>query len=174
MRDESRHTSETPAKIYRLMVNHDDSAGAIEQVVSAARRELRLFDATARSLRDRGFGSPSRIELIRTLLLANRSHRLRIVLHDVKAIEIELPRLLDLLTPFSGQIEVHRTVDQATEARDPMIIADDSHYWRKLHVDQPRSVLTLHDAVGTRPFLERFEEIWEKSEPAASGTTLGL
>ncbi len=174
MRDESRDTHDSPAKIYRLMDNNADSAGAIEQVVSAARRELRVFDATARTLRDRGFGSPSRIELIRALLLASRGHRLRIVLHDVKAIEIELPRLLALLTPFSGQIEVHRTLDQATEARDPMIIADDSHFWRKPHADQPRSVLTLHDAVGTRPFLERFEEIWEKSELAASGTTLGL
>lgn len=174
MRDESRHASESPEKIYRLMVNNADSAGAIEKVVNAARRELRVFDATARTLRDRGFGSPSRIELIRALLAANRGHRLRIVLLDVKAIEVELPRLLYLLRPFSGQIEVHRTVDQATEARDPMIIADDSHYWRKPHVDQPRSVITMHDAVGTRPFLERFEEIWEKSESAASGTTLGL
>jgi hypothetical protein len=156
------------------MQNNADSVGAIEQVVNAARRDLRVFDATPRTLRERGFGSPSRIELLRTLFLTDRGHRLRIVLHDVKAIENELPRLLDLLTQFSDQIQVNRTVDQATEARDAMIIADNSHFWRKLHIDQPRAVITLHDPVGTRPFLERFEEIWEQSEPAVSGSTLGL
>ena len=174
MSDESRPSDESPAKIYRLMESNADALGAIEQVVNAAQRELRVFDATARTLHDRGFGGPSRIETLRTLLLANRGHRLRIVLHDIKAIENELPRLVDLLTRFSGQIQIHRTLGQATEARDPMIIADDCHFWRKLHIDQPRSVITLHDAADTRPLLERFEEIWEKSELAVSGSTLGL
>lgn len=174
MSEESLQARESPAKLYRLMESNADSACAIEQVVNVAVRELRVFDATARTLRDRGFGNPARIEVLRTLLLANREHRLRIALHDVKAIENELPRLLDLLTRFSGQIQLNRTVDQATEARDSMIIADDSHFWRKLHIDHPRSVITINDAGGTRPFLERFEEIWEKSEPAVSGSTLGL
>jgi hypothetical protein len=156
------------------MESNGDAVGAIEQVVNAARRELRVFDATPRALKDRDFGRPARIERLRTLLLANRGHRLRIVLHDLKAIENELPRLVDLLTRFSGQIQIHRTVDQATEARDSMIIADDSHFWRKLHIDQPRSVITLHDAIDTRPLVDRFEEIWGESELAVSGCTLGL
>ena len=174
MSEESLPSDVAPVRIYRLMESNADAAGAIEQVVNAAQRELRIFDATARTLHDRGFGGPPRIEALRALLLANRGHRVRIVLHDIKAIENELPRLVDLLTRFSGQVQVHRTLGQATEARDPMIIADGSHFWRKPHVDQPRSVITLHDAADTRPFLERFEEIWDKSELAVSGTTLGL
>jgi len=174
MSDLSLPADESPTKIYRLMKSNADAIAAIEQVVNAAQRELRIFDATPRTLHDRGFGSPARTEALRTLLLANRGHRLRIVLHDIRAIENELPRLVNLLTGFAGQIQVHRTVDQATEARDALIIADDSHFWRKLHIDQPRSVITLNDATDTRPLAERFEEIWDKSEPAVSGSRLGL
>ena len=163
-----------PAPVYKLMETNAEAVEAQELVVNAAQRELRIFDVNARTLSDRGFGSPARIEMLRTLLLAARGHRMRIALHDVTAIENQLPRLLDLLTRFSGQIQIHRTLGQAAEARDPMIIADDEHFWRKLHIDQPRSVLTLHNSADTRPFLERFEEIWEKSELAVSGSTLGL
>ena len=174
MSDETVLPDDPQSPVYRLMDTNADALVAIEQVVNAAQRELRIFDATPRTLRDRGFGSPGRIEMLRKLLLANRGHRLRIALHETRAIEAELPRLIDLLTRFSDQIQIHRTLGQAAEARDPMIVADDAHFWRKLQVDQPRSVLTLHNGADTRPFLERFEEIWEKSELAVSGSTLGL
>lgn len=163
-----------PAPVYRLMASNAEAVAAQESVIVAAQRELRVFDINPRTLHDRGFGNPARIEVLRKLLLASRGHRMRIALHDATAIEGELPRLMDLLTRFSGQIQIHRTLGQAAEARDPMIIADDEHFWRRLHIDQPRSVLTLNNAPDTRPFLERFEEIWEKSELAVSGSTLGL
>jgi len=164
----------SPEKVYRLLDGSAAAATAIEQVVTAATRELRVFDASPRSLHERGFGSPGRIETLRHLLLANRGHTVHIVLHDVTGIESELPRLVNLLGQFSGQVHIHRTLDRATEARDPMVIADDAHFWRRPHIDHPRSVLTLYDAPETRPFIERFEEIWEKSELAVSGSTLGL
>ncbi len=167
-------SNDAEVPVYRLMDTNADALVAIEQVIGLAERELRVFDATPKTLHDRGFGSPTRIEILRKLLLANRGHRLRIALHDTQGIEAELPRLIDLLTRFSGQIQIHRTIGQAAEARDPMIVADDAHFWRKLHIDQRRSVLTLHNAADTRPFLERFEEIWEKSELAISGSTIGL
>jgi hypothetical protein len=164
----------SPEKVYRLMTSRADALDAIDAVVGAAHRELCIFDSNARTLRDRDFGSPARIEILHALLLSNRGHRLRVVLHDVKSIEIELPRLIELLTRFAGQFEIRRTVGQAAEARDPMVIADSGHFWRQLHIDQPRSVLTLHDEIATRPFIDRFEEIWEMSELAVSGSTLGL
>ena len=163
-----------PEKLYQLMDTVADANMAIESVVALATRELRIFDATPRTLRDRGFGAPARIDLLRTLLIGSRAHRLRIALHDTRAIEAELPRLMLLLTQFSGQLEIHRTVGQAAEVHDTMIVADDAHFWRKPHIDHARSVMTLHDAVDAKPFIERFEEIWETSEIAASGSTIGL
>lgn len=163
-----------PEPVYQLLDGTAEALAAIEQVIGSAKRELRIFDANPRTLRDRGFGNPARIDMLRHLLLASRGHALRIALHDTSGIESELPRLMGLLTQFSGQVRIHRTLEQAAEARDPMVIADDAHFWRRPHIDHPRSVLTLNNAPDTRPFVDRFEEIWEKSELAISGSTLGL
>ena len=163
-----------PEKIYRLMETRSEARDAIDEVLGMAQREIRVFDASPKLLKEREYGQPARMDMLRKLLLASRDHRLRIALHDTRGIESELPRLVSLLTQFSGQIQIHRTTGQAAEARDPMVIADDAHFWRKLHVDHPRSVMTLHCAADARPFVERFEEIWEQSELAVTGSNLGL
>ena len=163
-----------PEKVYRLMETRSEAREAIVDVLDQAKREIRIFDADAKTLKDRGLNEPLRIEGLRRCLLESRDHKLRIALHDTRGIEGDLPRLMDLLTQFSGQIQIHRTLGRAAEARDSMIIADDAHFWRKLHVDHPRSVVTIHDAVDTRAFLERFEEIWDQSELAVTGRNLGL
>ena len=171
---ETHSTLPSPEKVYRLMETRSEARAAIAEVLGLARRDIRLFDSDPNMLKDREFGEPARIDALRKLLLASRDHRLRIALHDTRGIETELPRLVALLTQFSGQIQIHRTVGQAAEARDPMVIADDVHFWRKLHVDHPRSVVTLHSAADARPFVERFEEIWDQSELAVTGSNLGL
>ena len=163
-----------PEKVYRLMQTMGEAREAIDEVIAQARREIRIFDVNPGTLKDRGFGHPERIEVLRKCLLVSRDHRLRIALHETKGIESELPRLVALLTLFSGQIQIQHTVGQAVLARDPVIIADDAHFWHKLHIDHPRSVMTLNSAADARPFVERFEEIWELSEVAVTGSSLGL
>lgn len=172
--NEVHAASPASEKVYRLMETRAEARAAIAEVLGQARRQIRIFEASPKTLRDRDFGQAERIEVLRSFLRANRDHQLRIVLHDTAGIESELPRLLTLLTVFSGQIQIHRTVGQAAEARDPMVLADDAHFWHKLHLDHPRSVLTLHSVIDARPFVERFEEIWEQSELAVSGSSLGL
>jgi hypothetical protein len=71
-------------------------------------------------------------------------------------------------------IEIHRTLAQAREARDPFVIADDHSVWHQLHADQLRAIVALHSPVDATPISQRFDEIWDLSEPAVSATTLGL
>ena len=163
-----------PEKIYRLMETKAESRNAIVSVLAVAQREIRIFDADPKAMKERELGERDQIETLRLFFVASRDHRMRIALHDTRGIEGDLPRLIALLIQFSGQIQIHRTLGRASEARDAMVIGDDAHFWRKLNVDHPRSVLTMYDAGGTRPFLERFEEIWDQSELAVTGSSLGL
>ncbi len=165
---------DAPATVYRMMESRAEAQQAIGEVLAAATRVLRIFDLNPTALQEREFGRTERIEAMRNVLRASRNHRLQIALHETRGIESELPRLVQLMTQFSGQIAVHRTLGAAREARDPLVLADDAHFWHKLHADHPRSVLTLHDINATQPLLERFEQIWESSELAVSGGTLGL
>ena len=163
------HTAPQPA--YRPLSGNAESQAAIDEVIAAAARTLRIFDIT---LSGRGYNSPQRIERLRSFLVAGRAHRILVALHDTDPLERECPRLLALLRQFPMSIEIHRTLQQARKAMDPFVVADDHSVWHQLHHEQPRAIVALHSPADALPIVQRFDEIWELSEPAVSATTLGL
>jgi hypothetical protein len=163
-----------PEPVRRVIEGTRDADPAIESVLAAAKVEVAIFDLSPAHLAARGFGRPERAALLRTLLHASRNHRLRIALHETQGIEGELPRLLQLLGQYSGQMFIHRTSGSARDAMDPLILADDACLWHRLHAEHPRSVLVLHNPADCRALHDRFEQIWENSEHAVSGSPLGL
>jgi hypothetical protein len=156
---------------YRHLAGIADSLEAIDQVVAVAERTLRIFDI---SLSNRGFNTPGRADALREFLVRGRSHRILIALHETELLERENARLLTLLRQFPMSIEIHRTLAQARNATDPFVIADDHSVWHQLHYEQPRAVVALHSPAAALPIAQRFDEIWDLSEPAVSATTLGL
>ena len=160
-----------PERSYRVLSGLSQSQAAIDEVLGAAQRALCIFDI---NLELRGFNSPQRAERLRELLVRGRAHRLRIALHETDQLERDCPRLLALLRQFPMSIEIHRTLAQARQARDPFVVADDHSVWHQLHFEQPRAIVALHSPPDAMPIAQRFEEIWDLSEPAVSATTLGL
>lgn len=170
--------SETPAApqspnqpSYRKLFGTAESQAAIDEVIDAAERTIRIFDIT---LANRGFNTPERAGRLRDFLVRGRAHRLLVALHETELLERECPRLLALLRQFPMSIEIHRTIMQARNATDPCVIADDHSVWHQLHHEQPRAIVALHSPADALPLHQRFDEIWELSEPAVSATTLGL
>ena len=156
---------------YRQITGIAESLAAIDEVIAAADRTIKIFDI---SLSNRGFNSPARADHLREFLVRGRTHRLLIALHDTDGLERESPRLLVLLRQFPMSIEIHRTLGQAQQARDPFVVADDHSVWHQLHFEQPRAVVAIHSPSDATPIAQRFDEIWDLSEPAISATTLGL
>jgi hypothetical protein len=160
-----------PQPSYRPISGTAESLVAIEEVVGAAQRAIRIFDV---SLSNRGFNSPRMADKLRSFLVAGRAHRIFIALHEPELLERECPRLLMLLRQFPMSIEIHRTLAQARVAQDPFVVADDHSVWHQLHHEQPRAVVALHSPADAVPIMQRFDEIWDLSEPAVSATTTGL
>ena len=167
----SSNDAATPAPVYRPIFGTAESLAAIDEVIASAQRTIKIFDV---SLSNRGFNTPARAEKLRSFLVAGRAHRLLIALHETELLERENARLLALLRQFPMSIEIHRTLAQARNATDPFVLADDHSVWHQLHVEQPRAVVALHAPADALPISQRFDEIWELSEPAVSATTLGL
>jgi hypothetical protein len=163
--------ADTPMPVYRPIFGIADSLAAIDEVIDSAERTLKVFDI---SLSNRGFNTPARAEKLRRFLVSGRAHRLLIALHETELLERENPRLLALLRQFPMSIEIHRTVSQARNATDPFVVADEHSVWRQMHHEQPRAIVALHSPADAQPIAQRFEEIWELSEPAVSATQLGL
>lgn len=160
-----------PEPSYRPIFGTADSLAAVDEVIAAAERTIRIFDA---NLANRGFNAPGRAEKLREFLVAGRAHRILIALHETDALERDCPRLLTLLRQFPMSIEVHRTLGEARNANDPFVIADDHSVWHQLHFQQPRAIVALHSPPDALPIAQRFSEIWDLSEPSVSSTTLGL
>ena len=156
---------------YRQISGIAESNAAIAEVIAAAQRTIRIFDFT---LTNRGFNSPARYDALRQLLVTGRAHRILIALHEPEHLERECPRLLVLLRQFPMSIEIHRTISSARNAMDPFVLADDHSVWHQLHHAQPRAIVALHSPADSVPILQRFDEIWDQSEPAVSATTTGL
>ena len=161
----------SPKPAYRPITGIAEANEAIDEVIASAEHTIRVFDI---SLSNRGFNSPLRADRLRQFFVAGRSHRLYIALHNTELLERECPRLLQLLRQFPMSIEIHRTLAQARNAMDPFVVADDHSVWHQLHYEQPRAIVALHSPQDTIPIAQRFDEIWELSEPAVSATTLGL
>jgi len=155
----------------RLLESRADFDASVVELLALARRELRIFDP---DLAEYGFNTAAAEQRLQDFLAASRDSRLMIAVHDTAYITQFCPRLMRLLRQFSHAIAIHQTHDAIRNVDDVLIVADDAHYLRRPHHEQPKGVVVLHDPAETRGWLNRFEEIWEQSSPAVSATTIGL
>ena len=157
-----------PAQPFGTRSEHQ---AAVAAVLQRAQRELRIFDQHCVEL---GLNSAERYEGLRQFLLASRTNRLFIVVHDAGYLAARCPRMTLLLRQFSHAVFVQKTRKELRGLHDNFIVADDNAYLKQFHHEHPRGVLGVEQAVETQALLMRFEEIWENSTPGLAATTLGL
>jgi hypothetical protein len=143
---------------------------ALDELIANAAHTVRIFD---RSI-GRGFNSPQRYELLRQLLLANRTNRVYIALHETANIIRDCPRLMLLLKQFSHGVSIYQTLPAARRVYDPFAVADDTRFVHRFHYADIRGVATVGDVAATQLLLKRFEEIRQASAPSVAATTVGL
>lgn len=162
---------EKPVLLHRQLNSTADYTEALDVLIGLARHRLRIFDY---NLEDGGYTTLRRYDLLRTFLLASRSNRLEIVLHDIDYLTRFCPRILGLLKQFSHAITIRETTPHAKAIYDPFAIADEACFLHRFHYDNPRALLALHDIEGSHVLIKRFEEIRAASAPAIPATILGL
>lgn len=154
----------------RLIASRGEFATALDEVIARADRNLRIFDPT---LEHYGMNSAAREEQLAEFLNRRRTNRLMIVAHDMQVVT-RAARFMRLLRRFSHAIAVHQTHDAIRNLEDVLIVADDLHCLRRPHHAHPKGVVYFDDRGETREWLNRFNAIWEQSNPAVSATTVGL
>ena len=152
----------------------DDRAGfqaAIDRLLEQPGRELRVFDPDGASLL---LNDPARIERIANFLLASRTRRLYLVLHDTEHLTRHCPRMMSLLARFAHAIQVNRTHEEIRELQDAFLVLDSQHYVRRPVASFYRGAIGLGDETEAQAMRHRFMEIWEASFPGVAPTTVGL
>lgn len=148
-----------------------DYIAALDTICGLVQHNLVIFE---RDFHDLGFNSGVRHDILRDFLLSSPYSRLHLLAHNTRPLTQHCPRLLNLLRQFSHNMHIYQTPQHLQHLSDPFAVADESHYVRRFHFDDPRGILAQNDAEGTRPLKSRFDEMWAASHPAVSATTLGL
>jgi hypothetical protein len=152
----------------------DTNAGfqaALERLIEQPGRELRIFDPDGSALR---FTDPGRIERLERFLLASRTRRVHLVLHNTDHVQRQCPRLMSLLRRFSHAMQINRTHEEIREVQDAFLLMDSVHYVRRPVAQFFRGAMGLGDENEGQALRGRFSEIWSASYPAVSSTTIGL
>jgi len=148
-----------------------DYINALDTLCGLVQRELYVFEKDFDNI---GFNSETRYNTLRTFLLASPASRLHLLAHDPRPIAQRCPRLNMLLRQFGHSMRVYQTPKHLLHLTEPFAVADESHYVRRFHFDDPRGILAQKDHAGARVLKSRFLEMWAASHPAVSPTTLGL
>ena len=163
-------THNLPNAEYRRFEGMREYEALIDGLIPQTERMIRVFDQTLSP----PWNSSERFEVLRQFLLANRSNRLLIVVHDAEPIERERPRMVELVRQFGTAVRIHATLSPAKQVYDPFVVFDANHYVHRFHYRFLRAAQGSNDLIGARELLDRFGEIWDASMPAVSGGASGL
>jgi hypothetical protein len=156
---------------YERFDTRADFNAAVDRLLEQPGRELRVFDPDLSSLR---LNDPERIARIERFLMASRTRRLFIVVHNTEQITRHTPRLMSLLARYSHAIQINRTHEEIRELKDAFLVLDAAHYVRRPVSQFFRGAIGLGDESEALAMRSRFMEIWAASFPAVSSTIAGL
>jgi hypothetical protein len=143
---------------------------ALDALLESAKRTIRIFEWRI----SRNYNTPQRCALMRGFLMARRTNRVHLVLHDASNVVRDCPRLVAVLKQFSEGLSIHRTLPTARGVSDPFAIADDVCFIHRFHHEDMRGTASRGDIANTRLLIKRFDEIRVASTPAVTATTIGL
>jgi len=156
---------------YTLRTGEADYRQAIDTVLELAASEIAIFDHNLAALR---LEEPPRMEKLANFLQKDAVSRLRIVVHEPHLLDSRMPRFMRLATRHSAAIQVRQSPDNLRHLADTHVLADMRHGVRRFHIDHARCALMLDDPAAIRPWQQRFEELWDLSQPCLKITTTGL
>jgi hypothetical protein len=159
------------APIYERFDTNEGFQACIERLLGQPGRELRVFDPDGAALR---LNESPRIAALASFLLASRTRRLYLVVHNTDHVTRQCPRLLTLLRRFSHAMQINRTHEEIREVQDSFLLLDSMHYVRRPVAALFRGAMGLGDENEGQALRGRFGEIWAASYPAVSSTTIGL
>jgi hypothetical protein len=159
------------APIYERFENNEGFQAAVDRLLEQPGRELRIFDPDAAALR---LNDSARTDRLERFLLASRTRRFYLVVHNTDHLTRQCPRLLMLLKRFSHAMQINRTHEEIREVQDAFMLLDSVHYVRRPVASIFRGAIGLGDENEGQALRGRFGEIWAASYPSVSSTTVGL
>lgn len=155
----------------QLIDNWGDYRLAFAQILAQATRSLFVYDEDLTNLH---LESPDSQEGLKNLFRHGHRDAVRFALRKTEALRQRHPRTLALLSTYGHLGQAQETPPQLSHLRDSIIITDDRNALIRFERDLPRSKLLLDEPDEVRPYLMRFQEIWNEGGESVTASTLGL
>lgn len=163
--------SEINLKQNTILVGEHEYVAALDILIAQAKQQLLIFD---QDFSKGDYSSIKRYELLHDFLTKDNTSTLTIILHDTSHFTTQCPRLFNLLVTFGHKMTVYETNDHAKIAKDCFVLADNTSYIRRFHIDQSRFKFMLEDKETTASLKNRFDELLQETTHSVSVTKLGL
>jgi len=154
-----------------LLETYDAVAGAVAAAAAAAHHRLRIY---APSLDPRLFANAALTEAVASLAAASNRNRARVLVQDSASVLHSLPRWLALARRLPTFVEVRRLAEDQEAAPEMFVLVDRAGYVHQPRIELLRVLADPADGRTTSRLVRRFDALWDRSEPIAEISTLGL
>jgi hypothetical protein len=155
----------------KLITTWSEYESAVQEILELATHTLCIFDENLSALK---IDRPRQIETLRQFLSASPKHLLQIAVQDAGHIRVHCPRLMELLTAYSHNLQIIECPPHLASLSDSLIFADGKHGVVRFHNAQARAKVIFDDIEECAPYLHRHEQIIEEGGLTVSGKSLGL
>lgn len=154
--------SESPAPIHRHPKSREALREAELELLNAARREFML----AAPVLDPGhWNTTAFTEALAHLIARHPQTQVRIVVEDTEQLLDACPRLVELARRYSDRVHLRRLGEAHHGLSSLFAVADRNACLVQADHEQMDATLDLHAPRLAAPWLQRFEEIWDGTEP---------
>jgi len=155
----------------RIMLGEQEYVMALDLVIAKAKEKLLIFD---QDFSTGGYASIKRYDAINAFLNKSPTSELTIILQDAAHFTTQCPRLFGLLSIYGHKMTVFETNSRAKVAKDCFVLADNTAYIRRFHIDQARFKFVLDDKETTASLANRFDDLMQETTHQISISKLGL
>lgn len=159
-----------PNAKYRRFESFREYETLFDEWIAKTQAVIRVFERALPPT----WNTATRCGLLRSFLRADPVNRLYVIVHDLSAIERDLPRVVELARDFGHAFKLRQSPQEARHLYDPFVIFDASHYLHRFHHAHMRAAIGTDDVEGARQLLERHVELWDASKPVTLGSVSGL
>lgn len=170
MADPHANQADTPPT-RRTVRERGEIAAQIATLVSQARREIALF---APELDPALFNTTALDHALISLATGHRHNRARLLVEDAQQAVRDNPRLVELARRLSEFVELRQVAGEHVGLRELFVLVDREGYLHQHDLARPECLLDLHGRREAVELAQRFQLMWDRSEPIASIRTAGL
>ncbi|MEA5445334.1 hypothetical protein VCB98_05840 [Gammaproteobacteria bacterium AB-CW1] len=163
--------SDDPQNTGGSLEYRDDSREAARQLAEATRRELLIF---TRDLEPAVLDQSEFLEAVRQLVIRSRHTGLRVICQDPTRAIKEGHGLIRLARRVSSHVSLHRPHREDAEEADAFIVSDETGYLYRPLADRLEGRWSPNDPTQARRLRQRFDQMWDRSEPETEFRQLGV